>query len=50
VGQSIGAWSAAKFAVSVPNANKYVRWLLIVVVIYSIFKFFGILDLLMGML
>ncbi len=49
-GQSIGAWAAAKFAVSVPNANKYVRWLLIVVVVYSIFKFFGILDLLMGML
>ncbi|MBI3960086.1 MAG: sulfite exporter TauE/SafE family protein, partial [Chloroflexi bacterium] len=45
VGQSIGAWAAAKFAVSVPNANKYVRWLLIVVVIYSILKFFGILDL-----
>lgn len=50
VGQSIGAWAAAKFAVSIPNANKYVRWLLIVVVIYSIFKFFGILDLLMGVL
>lgn len=50
VGQSIGAWAAARFAVSVPNANKYVRWLLIVVVIYSIFQFFGILDLLMGML
>lgn len=45
VGQSIGAWAAAKFAVSVPNANKYVRWLLIVVVVYSIFRFFGILDL-----
>jgi len=50
VGQSIGAWAAARFAVSVPNANKYVRWLLIVVVVYSIFKFFGILDLLLGML
>lgn len=50
VGQSIGAWAAAKFAVSVPNANKYVRWLLIVVVVYSIFKFFGILDLVLGML
>ncbi len=50
VGQSIGAWAAARFAVSVPNANQYVRWLLIVVVIYSIFKFFGILDLLLGML
>lgn len=45
VGQSIGAWAAARFAVSVPNANRYVRWLLIVVVVYSIFKFFGILDL-----
>lgn len=45
VGQSIGAWGAARFAISVPNANKYVRWLLIVVVVYSIFKFFGILDL-----
>lgn len=45
VGQSIGAWAAAKFAVSVPDASKYVRWLMIAVVVYSIFKFFGILDL-----
>ena len=44
-GQSIGAWAAARFAVSVPNANRYVRWLLIVVVVYSILRFFGILDL-----
>jgi len=50
VGQSIGAWAAARFAVTVPNANTYVRWLLIVVVVYSIFKFFGLLDLLLGML
>ena len=44
VGQSIGAWLAAKFAVSNPNANVWVRNLLIVVVIYSILHFFGILD------
>ncbi|GIV77019.1 MAG: UPF0721 transmembrane protein [Litorilinea sp.] len=50
VGQSIGAWAAARFAVRVPNANVWVRRLLIVVVIYSILKFFGLLDLLMAQL
>ncbi|MCB0113660.1 MAG: sulfite exporter TauE/SafE family protein [Caldilineaceae bacterium] len=44
VGQSIGAWLAAKFAVSNPNANIWVRRLLIVVVVYSILRFFGIWD------
>ncbi len=44
VGQSIGAWLAAKFAVSNPNANIWVRRLLIVVVVYSIIRFFGIWD------
>jgi uncharacterized membrane protein YfcA len=50
VGQSVGAWAAARFATSVPNANIYVRWLLIGVVIYSILLFFGILDWVMTLL
>jgi uncharacterized protein len=44
VGQSLGAWLAVKFAVSSPNANLWVRRLLIAVVIYSIIRFFGIWD------
>lgn len=50
VGQSIGAWLAAKFAVSNPNANVWVRRLLIIVVVYSIFRFFGIWDWAMALL
>lgn len=49
-GQSIGAWLAAKFAMSNPNANLWVRRLLIVVVIYSILRFFGIWDWAIGLL
>jgi uncharacterized membrane protein YfcA len=44
VGQSLGAWMAAKFAMSNPNANLWVRRLLILVVVYSILQFFGIWD------
>ena len=50
VGQSIGAWAAVHFAVTVKDANRWVRYLLIVVVIYSILRFFGILDLIGGFL
>ena len=49
VGQSIGAWAAVRFAVTVKDANRWVRYLLIVVVIYSILRFFGLLDLLFGL-
>lgn len=49
VGQSIGAWAAVRFAVSVKDANRWVRYLLIVAVIYSILRFFGLLDLILGM-
>lgn len=45
VGQSIGAWAAATYAVSAKNANIWVRRLLIVVIIYSILKFFGMFSL-----
>ena len=45
VGQSIGAWAAVRFAVTVKDANRWVRYLLIVVVIYSILRLFGLLDL-----
>ncbi len=50
VGQSAGAWLAAKFAIANPNANVWVRRLLIVVVVYSILRFFGIWDWAMGVL
>lgn len=50
VGQSIGAWAAVRFAVTVKDANRWVRYLLIVVVVYSILRFFGLLDLLFGFL
>lgn len=44
VGQSAGAWLAVKFAITNPNANLWVRRLLIAVVVYSILRFFGIWD------
>ncbi len=50
VGQSIGAWAAVRFAVSVKDANRWVRYLLIVVVIYSILRFFGLWDMIVGLL
>ena len=50
VGQSIGAWAAVRFAVTVKDANRWVRYLLIVVVIYSILRFFGLLDLIFGLI
>lgn len=43
-GQSIGAWLAARFAARNKNANLWVRRLLIVVVIASILKLFGLLP------
>ena len=49
VGQSIGAWAAVRFAVTVKDANRWVRYLLIVVVIYSILRFFGLLDLIFSL-
>ena len=48
VGQSIGAWLAARFATSYKDANLWTRRLLIVVVVVSIFEFFGLLDLITG--
>ena len=50
VGQSIGAWAAVRFAVTVKDANRWVRYLLIIVVIYSILRFFGLWDMMMGVL
>ena len=49
VGQSIGAWAAVRFAVTVKDANRWVRYLLIVAVVYSILRFFGLLDLIFGL-
>jgi uncharacterized membrane protein YfcA len=44
VGQSIGAWLAARFATTNKDAAIWTRRLLIAVVILAIFQFFGILD------
>jgi hypothetical protein len=45
VGQSIGAWGAARFATRYRDANLWIRRLLIVVVVISILRFFGVLEL-----
>ncbi|NJN84439.1 MAG: sulfite exporter TauE/SafE family protein [Caldilineaceae bacterium] len=45
IGQSIGAWLAARYASNNPNANIWVRRLLIAVILVSIAKFFGLMDL-----
>lgn len=39
VGQSIGAWLAARFMVESDKAKDWMRWLLIAVVLYSILRF-----------
>jgi len=39
IGQGIGAWLAANYATRVPNANVWVRRLLIVIVLISIARF-----------
>ncbi|MEZ4557928.1 MAG: sulfite exporter TauE/SafE family protein [Caldilineaceae bacterium] len=49
VGQSIGAWLAARFAVNYPNSNVWVRRLLIFIIIVSALKLFGVFDLVLGM-
>ena len=41
IGQAIGAWAAANYATRVPNANVWVRRLLIVIVLISIVRFIG---------
>lgn len=43
VGQSIGAWLAARFATRYKHANIWVRRLLIAVIVISILEFFGVL-------
>lgn len=49
VGQSLGAWMAARFATRAKNANLWVRRLLITVVVVSILDLFGILPWLWGL-
>ncbi|MEX1021465.1 MAG: sulfite exporter TauE/SafE family protein [Litorilinea sp.] len=49
IGQSIGAWVAARFATRAKNANLWVRRLLIAVVVISILDLFGILPWLIGL-
>lgn len=48
VGQSVGAWMAARFATQYENANVWVRRLLIAVVVISIVRFFGLVELIIG--
>lgn len=50
VGQSLGAWLAAKFAVQSENAAVWVRRLLITIVFFSMLKFFGGFEWLAGLL
>ncbi len=45
VGQSIGAWLAARFATRYENANLWVRRLLIAVVVIAIVRFFNLWEL-----
>ena len=44
VGQSIGAWLAARFMTGSDMAKVWMRWLLIVVICYSIVRFSGLQD------
>jgi uncharacterized membrane protein YfcA len=44
VGQSLGAWGAAKFAVESEDAAVWVRRLLITIVFFSMLKFFGVIE------
>lgn len=44
IGQSIGGWLAARFATNYPNANIWIRRLLIVVIIGAIIKFLGLYN------
>jgi uncharacterized membrane protein YfcA len=44
-GQVLGAWFAGKYLVRLPHANIMVKWLLVVMILVSIFKVFGIINL-----
>jgi uncharacterized membrane protein YfcA len=44
VGQSIGAWLAARFAVTAKDANLWTRRLLIAIIVISIVQFFGLTE------
>ncbi len=50
VGQSMGAWMAARFATQYKDANVWVRRLLITVIVISIIRFFGVWDLFVSLL
>jgi uncharacterized protein len=43
-GQSLGAWLAARFALKNKRSSVWVRWLLVVVIVASILKLFGLLP------
>ncbi len=50
VGQSVGAWLATRFMADFTHARYWIRWLLIVVITYSIIRFSGLQDLLLSFL
>lgn len=49
-GQSIGAWLAARFMAENDQAKEWMRWLLILVIVYSIVRFSGLQDLILNFL
>ena len=44
IGQSLGAWGAARFALKRKSANVWIRWLLVAVLVFSALKLFGVLS------
>jgi uncharacterized membrane protein YfcA len=46
VGQCLGSWAAATFATKHPQANVWIRRLLILIVCLAILKMFGVVDIL----
>jgi len=42
LGQIVGAWLSARFATEFPQANKWIRYLLICILIFSIYRFFNL--------
>ena len=50
VGQSVGAVIGARYILFLPNANTYVRWLLVVILIISSYVLLGVHDFLIQLL
>lgn len=50
VGQSLGAWFAANFAINHPKANIWIHRLLIIMVLVAVIKLLGIYELILGLM